>query len=212
MIKIFLSILLLVMAGNANEMGSKGGSCTLTQEGPLVVDFKAYKTAAKIGVGGVFDTVVYTSKVSSGKNFREIFIGETVSINTASVNSKNKERDDKLVTFFFEKMLSKEITAKILDYKSDKIFKGKPKTGMFMVEITMNGVTKTVPMNSTYDSGVIKANGVIDIFDFSANDALSSINKACYDLHEGKTWNDVTIGFTTKVKSTLCDVPKKNRL
>lgn len=209
MIKIFLSMLLLVVASNANEMGSKGGSCTLTQEGSLVVDFKAYKTALKIGVGGVFDNVVYTSKVSSGKNFREIFVGEIVSINTTSVNSKNKERDDKLVTFFFEKMLSKVITAKILDYKPDEIFKGKPKTGTFMVEVTMNGVTKTVPMNSTYDGGVMNANGVIDIFDFSANDALLSINKACYDLHEGKTWNDVAIGFTTKVKSTLCKVPNK---
>lgn len=209
MIKIFLSILFLVVASHASEMGLKGGSCTLAQEGPVVVDFTAYKTAAKIGVGGVFDNVVYTPKAPSGKNFREIFVGATLSIDTVSVNSKNKERDDKLVTFFFEKMVDKNISAKILDYKPNKRFKGKPKTGEFIVEITMNGVTKTVSMNYVFDEGVMKANGVIDILDFSANNALSSINKACYDLHEGKTWSDVAIGFTTNVKYTLCEVPNK---
>jgi hypothetical protein len=51
---------------------------------------------------------------------------------------------------------------------------------------------------------VFSATGVIDILDFSAGDALSSINKACSDLHEGKTWSDVTIGFTTKIEAVLC--------
>jgi hypothetical protein len=208
MIKIFLSMLLLVAVTNAGEMGLKGGSCTLTQNGDVTVIFEAYKTAAKIGVGGVFDRVQYISNAKSGKNFREIFVGSAVTIDTASVNSGNKTRDDKLVKFFFEQMSSKDITAKILDYKPNKRFKGKPKTGLFMVEVTMNGVTKTVPMNYSFDAGIMRANGFIDIFDFSANEALSSINKACYDLHGGKTWSDVSIGFTTKVDYSLCHVGK----
>ena len=209
MIKIFLSMLFVVAISNAGEMGLKGGSCTLTQDGEVEVDFTAYKTAAKIGVGGTFDKVTYNSKAKSGKNFREIFVGSMVDIETASVNSKNKVRDNKLVKFFFEKMVGKNIRAKILDYKPNKRFKGKPKTGVFIVEITMNNITKIVPMNYIFNKGDMSASGVIDIFDFNANTALSSINKACFDLHKGKTWNDVSIGFRTKVIYSLCNVPKK---
>ncbi|SMP88416.1 YceI-like domain-containing protein [Epsilonproteobacteria bacterium SCGC AD-308-P11] len=208
MVKILLSIFLFMTVLNAEEMGLKGGSCTLVQEGAVVVSFEAYKTPAKVGVGGVFDSVKYTPTAPSGKNFREIFVGSQVSIDTASVNSKNETRDDKLVKFFFDTMTGKNITAKISDYKPNKLFKGKPKTGVFIVEVTMNGVTKTVPMNYSFDAGVMVANGVIDILDFSANEALSSINKACYDLHGGKTWSDVSIGFTTKVSYSLCHVDK----
>ena len=87
---------------------------------------------------------------------------------------------------------------------SNKHEKGKAKTGTFMTEVTMNGMHQTVPMTFHYEKGVLQAEGVIDLFDFSANKALSAINKACYDLHEGKTWNDVVIGFSTNIVATLC--------
>ena len=209
MLKIFFSTIFLVLALSAGEMGLKGGGCTLTQDGAVEVDFTAYKTASKIGVNGTFDKVTYNSKAKSGKNFREIFVGSSVNIETSSVNSNNKARDNKLVKFFFEKMIGKNISAKILDYKPNKRFKGKPKTGIFIVEVTMNGISKIVPMSYIFNKGDISAKGVIDIFDFNANKALSSINKACFDLHKGKTWNDVSIGFKTKVLYSLCHVPKK---
>jgi len=210
MLKILFSLLLLVVASNAlEEMGLKGGSCTLTQKNDIVVDFKAYKTPLKIGVGGTFDKVLYKPKSESGKNFREIFVGSLVIIDTSSVDSHNKARDKKLVKFFFDNMVSKTIEAKIIDYKPNKRYKGKPKTGIFMVEIKMNGVTKTIPMRYSYFKGTMKAKGVIDIFDFSASKSLQAINKACYKLHKGKTWNDVSISFTTKVEATLCHTSLK---
>ena len=70
----------------------------------------------------------------------------------------------------------------------------------------MNGTTKTVPMKYHYENGKFDATGVIDLVDFAAGEALSSINKACFDLHKGKTWSDVTIGFSTTVEATLCNV------
>ena len=211
MLKIFLSLLMLVVVSSAlEEMGLKAsGGCVLTQKESVVVNFTAYKTPLKIGVSGTFDKVLYKPKSSSGKNFRELFVGSSVVIDTSSVNSYNKDRDNKLVKSFFDNMLFKTIEAKIVEYKSDKRYKGKPKTGLFMVEITMNGVTKTIPMRYSYFKGKMEAKGVIDIFDFSANKSLQAINKACYKLHKGKTWNDISIGFTTEVEASLCHAPVK---
>jgi len=64
-------------------------------------------------------------------------------------------------------------------------------------------------MQYTYVKEHFSANGTLDLFDFMANDALSSINKSCYDLHKGKTWNDVSIMFSTNIKATLCKVEVK---
>ena len=187
-----------------NASGLKHTGCDLSQIGDFDVSFKAYKTPSKIGVGGAFDKVNYKSIKATGKNFRQIFVGSSVDIDTSSVNSNHKERDSKLVTFFFNQMSSKNIKANILDITSDKRVRGKPRTGTLLVEVIMNSVTKKVPMTYSYNDGLFDATGVIDIFDFSANSALKSINKACYDLHAGKTWSDITIGFSTRIEALLC--------
>jgi hypothetical protein len=199
MLKMLLSSALLFSLVQANDPSK--GSCELSQEGAFGVNFVAYKTAAKKGVGASFDSVKYTAIAPKGKNFREILVGSSVVIDTKSVNSKNKGRDEKLVKFFFGQMKGETITAKILDYKAIKVDRGQPKKGTLFTEITMNGVTKKVPMNYKLKDGVLTADGVIDIFDFSGNSALASINKACFDLHKGKTWNDVSISFSTKIKA-----------
>ena len=205
MIKFFISLFLVATFANAEEMGTKGGSCILSQDGAVNVSWKAYKTPLKIGVSGSFDSTKYTSIAPNGNNFREIFVGSSIEIDTASVNSTNSGRDEQLVKFFFKKMSSDNILAKIVDIKSDKRVRGKPKTGVMSVAIIMNGVTKKVPMRYIFNKGDLTATGNIDLLDFSASKALTSINNACYDLHEGKTWSDVTIGFQTNIKFELCN-------
>nr|WP_321268577.1 YceI family protein [uncultured Sulfurimonas sp.] len=205
MVKFFISLFLIATLSSAEEMGTKKGSCILSQDGSVSVSFKAYKTPAKVGVGGVFDSVKYTAIAPEGNNFREILVGSSVIIDTLSVNTKHESRDATLVKFFFKQMKDSKIEAKIVDIKSDKRMRGKPKTGVMSVAVTMNGITKNVPMSYIFDNGDLSASGNIDILDFSANKALSSINKACYDLHDGKTWNDVAIGFQTKIKFALCN-------
>ena len=125
-------------------------------------------------------------------------------INTNSVNSKNEGRDLKLVNSFFKMMSGEKIMAKILDIKADKREKGKPRTGVISIEIVMNSITKKVPMKYSYDEGKLRAEGFIDLFDFQASKALSAINKACFDLHKGKTWSDVLISFEMNIKAELC--------
>ncbi len=177
--------------------------CVLAQKGEVIVTWKAYKTPLKIGVGGSFDDVKYTPVAAEGKNFREILVGSTVAIDTRTVNSKHKARDEKLYKSFFKEMNIQGIKAKIIDIKADPKVKGAPRTGIIAVEIDLNGVNKTIPMKYSFADGVFAANGYIDILDFSAKKALTSINRACHDLHKGKTWSDVSIGFTTKIEAIL---------
>ncbi|PHS57797.1 MAG: hypothetical protein COB17_04900 [Sulfurimonas sp.] len=203
--KVLLGIIISLMVVSGLVADEKSG-CVLSQKGKIDVSWKAYKTASKIGVSGVFNKVTYTPVAKNGKNFREILVGSSVSIDTSSVNSKNKSRDFKLVSFFFQKMSTKNINAKIIDIKADKKIKNQPRTGVVTLDVTMNGITKSLPMKYTYSNAIFEAKGVIDILDFSASTALKSINKACYALHKGKTWSDVSVGFRTKIEASLCNV------
>jgi hypothetical protein len=146
--------------------------CTLSS-----MQWTAFKTPLKLGVKGTFDKIAFVA----GKNCLE---GAEVIINKHSVDTKNPGRDDTLDQFFFSK-LKGDIKAKVLKVDEKTLD----------VAVTMNGVTKTVPFHYTKKDGRIEAKGVIDLFDFSASDALSSIAKACYDKHAGKTWNDVELEF-----------------
>ncbi len=206
MYKIILSTLLastLLLATEAKPQMH----CTLTQKGPVTVNWKAYKTPAKLGVGGTFDTVKYSAPKKAGINFKEILLGATVIIDEKSVNSKNKGRDAKLVSFFFDQMQGDTIEAKIVDILPQNREKGKPKTGTLITQITMNGITRKIPLHYSYDQGILTAQGVIDLFDFSASKALHTINKACFDKHQGKTWNDVDIGFSMPIEA-VCEPVK----
>jgi len=77
------------------------------------------------------------------------------------------------------------------------------------VMLSINGKTLTLPMQYHYEKEHFQASGTLDLFDFAGSEALASINKSCYDLHKGKTWNDVSIMFSTSIKATLCNVEVK---
>jgi hypothetical protein len=62
----------------------------------------------------------------------------------------------------------------------------------------MNNITKEVLMDLDFDKDEIEAKGRIDLADFAMLPSLKSINTACYDLHKGKTWQDVEIEFEIK--------------
>jgi len=145
--KFILTLLFSFLMLSATEMGLKGGSCTLAQEGKVSVYYNdnAYKN------------VSYKANAKSGKNFREIFIGSVIT-------------------------LSNTVKMQISDYVPNKRVKGKPKTGLFIVDTTINGKATTIQMAYIFDKGIMSATGVV-----------------------GKT----TIGFATKVNYSLCSVKIK---
>lgn len=132
MFKILFSIILLISAASSEEMGKNGGGCTLAQQGEFKVGYN------EVTLKGV----KYIAKAPSGANFREIFVGSKVVI--ANENPNNV------------------IKAEIMDYKPNKRMKGKPKTGLFIVKISMKSGMTILPMKYIFDAGVIKASAVID--------------------------------------------------
>jgi len=154
------------------------------------VAWEAYKTPLKLGVKGKFDNVVFLSEKAATLN--TLVKNTKVKIDTQKVNSNNPGRDAKLVKFFFEVQGIKSIDAEITSVNKELI----------NVNITMNSITKNIPMRYTIDKNNITAIGVIDLADFDMLTSLSTINKACYDLHKGKTWQDVTISFKLSTKKS----------
>jgi hypothetical protein len=179
------------------------GACEYEQNGDIIVGFQAYKTPLKIGVGGEFNSVVYVNNTKTAPNLSQLLKGAKVTINTASVDSGNAPRDKKLVDLFFGKLTQNEINAKIIDVKIDKA-DGKSKVirGVVVIEVKMNNVTRNAEMKFAFENNVLQADGFIDLADFKALGALDSINKACFDLHKGKTWSDVGISFNMIIKES----------
>jgi len=190
----------------ASLLSANGGGCTLVQSNDMNVTWKAYKTLAKIGVGGAFTGVTYKANQKEGKNFKALLVGSTVSIDLSKIDTKNAGRDKTLIENFFGKLTTKTIDGKIISIKADPKKDGKTVYhGTVDVNITMNSQSVVIPMRYNYKNENFKAKGTIDLFDFSANEALKSINKSCFSLHKGKTWNDISIEFSTTIKATLCN-------
>ncbi len=105
----------------------------------------------------VYSDARYKANAKSGKNFREIFIGSEINI-------------------------SDKITMKIVDYVPNKRMKGKPKTGIFLVDVTLAKDTKSVTMAYIFDKGIMNAIGV---------------------------FNKSALSFSTKVNYSLCSVKLK---
>ena len=157
MFKIILSFIIAVTVASSAEMGKNGGGCTLAQQGEFKVGYN------EVTLKGV----EYKAKAPSGANFREIFVGSKVVI--ANENPQNV------------------INAEIMDYKPNKRMKGKPKTGLFIVKISMKSGMTILPMKYIFDAGKMKASAVID----------SPFTKEKTSL---KIW------FETDVKYSLCYV------
>ncbi|WP_345986543.1 YceI family protein [Sulfurimonas sp. HSL-1656] len=183
--KIALSVLVAAAVAMAD--------CSYVKEGDVSVNWTAFKTPMKAGVNGTFRSVVYKGAAKAA-SLTELLKGAKVMIQTNNVESGNAGRDAKLVQFFFNQMDGQMLEAQILAV--DEAAK------IVLVEVIMNGKGLNVPMAYSFEKGVFSAKGVIDLGDFKALDALTSINRACYDLHAGKTWQDVNIGFAMKVEES----------
>ena len=105
----------------------------------------------------IYTDVAYSANKKSGKNFREIFVGSSMNV-------------------------GKKIQLKILDYKPNKRIKGKPKTGIFMANVTRENKSTTIQMAYIFDKGIMSATGIV---------------------------NETTVGFFTRVDYSFCTVSRK---
>ena len=119
--KIALSLLL--------AAGLAQADCTFSQPSNLDVSWTAYKTPLKIGVGGHFNTADFKAASVKADTLSALLSGSTVNIAVASVDSKNKGRDEKLLNDFFKQMAGPDIKAKIVKLEE--------KSGIVTIAVTM---------------------------------------------------------------------------
>jgi len=186
---IIISILLLSQASFA----AKKKKCHYTTTASdITVKFTAFKTFMKLGVGGSFKNIVLEGKVK-GKTITQAATGVEAKIDTLSLVTGDVGRDEKIKKFFFSSMEDGpviEAEIKSFDTKND----------LLMLELEMNDEEMTIPLNYTIKKNKLVAKGIIDTFDFDLGDNLKSLNKACSEKHEKKTWNDVGIELIAKFK------------
>lgn len=213
---IVLGVLVLFSATSCNKSSEKKGEQT-AQEAPKAEKFKyayakentsvlwqAFKFTAKTGVGGKFDEFTVTPGTESSENPLEILKALTFTIPVNSVNSNVEDRDSKIKKYFFGEMSETEsITGSI------KSLTGDAKSGDAVVSIKMNAVEKDVTLKYAIDEdAIVRLTGVVNVDDFNAGGALSSLNKVCEELHKGtdgisKLWSEVEV----TVKAGLTKTP-----
>lgn len=155
------------------------------------VSFTAYKTTEKLPVGGKFMKIdIKDSK--SGATALDALNDTTFSIPVSSLftNEATGTRDPKLLEFFFGAMKNTEMISGVFKKDADN---------KCSIDVTMNGETANILLDYTLNSEKsITFNGTMNLADWSALEAIASINKACKELHTGKdgiskTWSDVAV-------------------
>ena len=160
------------------------------------VNWTAYKTTEKVPVKGKF-TTLNILKGGKGKTVFEALNNTEFSIPVSSIFSNNPDRDNKLKTLFFGVMKDTELIKGLISIESNT--KGS-------VSLYMNGITENLHFTIEDDNqGALVISAVMNTDTWSAQAALESLNKACFDLHKGadgvsKTWSDVTIDINVYFK------------
>jgi hypothetical protein len=73
------------------------------------------------------------------------------------------------------------------------------------VDITMNGITQTLPITYVVDGQMVTIEAVMDLDNWKAQAAITALNTVCAELHTGedgisKTWSEVKIEVATYLK------------
>ena len=125
MTKILIVLFMLLSSLYGVEMGKSGG-CTLTQSSNVKIGYNATELKG----------VSYSMPSKSGSNFRELFVGATLSLLIPETK--------------------KILFVKVLDYKPNKRVKGKPKTGIFITEFAYDGKKRVLNMEYIFNKGDMK--------------------------------------------------------
>lgn len=166
----------------------KAESCHFTLSSSSV-EWTAYKTPKKVGVKGSFNKLEIKTKKDQSDSIEMAIQGARFMADSASVNTENPDRDQKIVnSFFIKKNKAVEISGNVKSVKKDKV----------EVEFNINGNKKVIPMNLAIQGTNATLTGSIDVMDFLMGENLAALTKACYDLHEGKTWSTVDLSLAAQ--------------
>lgn len=152
-----------------------------------ILKWTAYKTPKKIAVTGTFNDIS-VQNVNKSEIAEDVLDGATFSINTKSLDTDDPSRDAKIVGLYFMNLANSEIVGSFGDFNN----------GNVLVTLKMNGIEVQKEFSYTFENRKIIIVGKIDmISDFATNSAFNILHDACSQLHEDKTWTDVSIEIIT---------------
>ncbi len=159
------------------------------------IDWVAYKTTDKVAVKGKFKKVDITSG-GEGNNAKEAINNAEFSIPVSSIFTSDSSRDFKIRKFFFGIMDNTKLLSGKFTLENDSIGS---------VNITMNGVSKSLPFTYSITGKQFTMNATMDVLNWNAQSAIDSLNMACKDLHKGldgvsKTWTEVALNISSTFK------------
>lgn len=182
-----MSILFALFSVSCKNSVKKGENYNINTK-TVNVKWTAYKTTDKVPVSGKFNEVIIEN-IKKGTSVKDAVNGTTFKIPVSSIFTNNPDRDGKLKAFFFKTMIKTIYISGSVELNDD--YEGN-------LTITMNGITKKLPISYSITNQLVKIEGIMDLKNWNAQTALESLNKACIDLHKGadgisKTWNEVKV-------------------
>lgn len=164
--------------------------------GTTVLEWTAFKFTEKAPVKGTFNTINITGKEGSDDT-KKLIESLEFSIETASVETQNPDRNGKIAELFFGTIATPQITGKVKSLSDN---------GKATIEIKMNGIKKDVVGEYTLEEGKFTFASTIDVMNWNAGKGIETLNTACKDLHTGtdgksKLWSEVDLSFTTELSS-----------
>lgn len=186
--RIFISLLCLLMS----QKNVLAADCVILELPKVKIAWTAFKTPAKAGVSGTFKDISF-DRIPQAKSILAALSDSSFNINTQTVATNDLARDKKIATFFFSTMEGGEKISGLVKSVDQK-------TMTATIAFTMNAKTVLVPLKYSLSKMTLKAEGILDIFDFAMADELRALNEACAAKHEGKTWNDVVISIEAPFK------------
>lgn len=196
------ALLLLTACGGGNETKKQESTDTepicfyqFTKNSTVTVNWTAFKTTEKVGVGGTFNQVLVKGGDKSTK-ITDIINGINFTIMTESTFTKDEGRDKKIIESFFGSMAATDL---IIGH--GKSAKGNNESGTAIFYLTMNDIEKEVSLDYTLNDNIITLTGEIDVLDWSGGDAIAALNSVCEDLHKGadgesKLWSVVELNIS----------------
>jgi hypothetical protein len=176
----------------AIETSNKSSSPFAVVNAENEINFTAYKTTEKLGVGGQFNKVDVISG-GEGTSVKEAINNTEFSIPVSSLFTKDTSRDYKIKKFFFGIMDNTKLLSGKLTLTDDT-------NGIALIK--MNGISQNAPFTYTIVDKTFNMKAVIDVNNWNASAALASLNTVCLDLHRGadgisKTWSEVALNITS---------------
>ncbi len=189
-------------------LASCGGTEEVKEKEPLEICFYSYDSSAteftwtaykfneKTPVAGTFNEIEITSDGSSD-DLTGLIESMKFSMKTASVETQNPERNEKIARLFFGTIKTPSIDGRVKKLKDN---------GKAIVQVKMNGVAVDVEGDYTLVDGKFTFDTSVDMKLWNALSGINTLNTECNELHKGadgksKLWSEVALSFSTQFTS-----------